>query len=548
MENRVLKENIIIETDSIKLSSLLHDYGFKNTDINFYEDKFSDLKELSVIQEGEFSNNSWTIIDLNTKVHYTFEFPLNRNRELTLALKSYVVLQVMEGFSVAHCQSILNRILRTISMSNNFDSEGYTAFELRFDQLSPRQKEDYSISCLGFYDFYASLFDRRYYSFLKTIPIADRKARELPDYQSVIAFDEIIKSFMDASSLEEKKRFYPLYLWWRITTVIPTRPEEFLLIKSNSVFERNNSYWIKIPRKKKERSHINQLEIEDTLKITKEIFDIIVEYKEMLTEEERSEYLFSYMGYFNFIKESHKQQSLGRRNRTDKMDKGQMYELLDDFYKEIVEERYKELDVSRVKLGDTRHFAFCNMMLQGFNMLTIARIGGHQSLKSQVHYSHHLDYFAEAKVRVLSDQIKRNRKRDIGMSFTDEINSLIVRSKMNNRNGLRVKNGYCHDVEFPNNCMSECLYCPSFTVDINNNPNVLKDLLSKSKQISQNISDQIETMQKLSREMFYDIKTVQYSHEEQERLFNLSKKLEQLINHKTMINSYIEEGGETNGK
>ena len=34
------------------------------------------------------------------------------------------------------------------------------------------------------------------------------------------------------------------------------------------------------------------------------------------------------------------------------------------------------------------------MMLQGFNMLSIARLGGHSQLEIRPHYHKHLDHFA----------------------------------------------------------------------------------------------------------------------------------------------------------
>ncbi|MGR5979261.1 hypothetical protein ACT7DJ_17430 [Bacillus cereus] len=46
--------------------------------------------------------------------------------------------------------------------------------------------------------------------------------------------------------------------------------------------------------------------------------------------------------------------------------------------------------------------AFCNMMLQGFNMLSIARIGGHKTLRQQLHYHAHLDHLAESAVHILA--------------------------------------------------------------------------------------------------------------------------------------------------
>ncbi|MEM5627556.1 hypothetical protein AAHB47_30555 [Bacillus wiedmannii] len=47
------------------------------------------------------------------------------------------------------------------------------------------------------------------------------------------------------------------------------------------------------------------------------------------------------------------------------------------------------------------------MMFQGFNMLTIARIGGHSSLDAQMHYFNHLEYFSQSSIQYLSDQYRK---------------------------------------------------------------------------------------------------------------------------------------------
>jgi glucose-6-phosphate 1-dehydrogenase len=67
--------------------------------------------------------------------------------------------------------------------------------------------------------------------------------------------------------------------------------------------------------------------------------------------------------------------------------------------------------IDRLTTGDARHYAFCNMMLQGFNMLSIARIGGHKTLRMQMHYHAHLEHFAVfrfIKAYDSSDEVHRH--------------------------------------------------------------------------------------------------------------------------------------------
>lgn len=47
---------------------------------------------------------------------------------------------------------------------------------------------------------------------------------------------------------------------------------------------------------------------------------------------------------------------------------------MNNFYKEIVEQMYLQHSLDKISPGDTRHFAIINMFLQGFNVLSIARL------------------------------------------------------------------------------------------------------------------------------------------------------------------------------
>lgn len=55
-------------------------------------------------------------------------------------------------------------------------------------------------------------------------------ARELPLLESVGIFDEIIVDYWKKAELTEKAYYYPVYLWWVLTTVLPLRVTEFTLI------------------------------------------------------------------------------------------------------------------------------------------------------------------------------------------------------------------------------------------------------------------------------------------------------------------------------
>ncbi|MEG2867899.1 MAG: tyrosine-type recombinase/integrase, partial [Terrisporobacter sp.] len=468
-----------------------------------------------------------------------FEFDIDESN-IIIPMKCFIIHGMESNLSPDYILSAVRRIKKDYKFTDGFSVEKFKEYEEMFIKSSKRIKEDIVLYHNMFSEYYEQYLPSIYLNLFKIKFRGKHNARTLPNYDSVLKFEYILNDYFENVSYELRKRFFPLFLWWKVTTIIPLRPEEFLDIKSSCLSMYNERYFITIPRKKK-KGKMAKIPITDTLQINKDTYDLINEYLDMQTEEEKGEYLFSYLAYHSFLPESHKKQAVSRRNRIDKMDNEQLRELIDDFYLEVIEESYKYVGLERLKLGDTRHFAFCNMRLQGFNALSIARIGGHDNLSSQVHYHSHSDYFAQAKVKVLSDIIQRNRKKDLGECDFLDSTQVILRSKiLKNFDGMKeVEEGYyCKDKEFPNNCIKECIQCDYSYLDLDN-PKVKNKLKCKSLEFNNEIELVIETMQELSKNMLYDIEMLMCSDEEQEKLFTLANKLEQLINEKANVDSYL---------
>src|SRR5699024_12777022 len=64
----------------------------------------------------------------------------------------------------------------------------------------------------------------------------------------------------------------------------------------------------------------------------------------------------------------------------------------------------------KIRPNDTRHFAFLNLMTQGYHPVEIARLGGHNSLNSQYHYHQHVEYWVASEVMelMLNFKLKEN--------------------------------------------------------------------------------------------------------------------------------------------
>mgnify|MGYP000937805467 CR=1 FL=1 len=80
----------------------------------------------------------------------------------------------------------------------------------------------------------------------------NKRQRTLADFDTYFIFDEIIKDYWKSSlSMEDRLFYYPLYLWWMITGVLPLRPREFLLTQRNCLIKNSDdAYYLKLRRNK----------------------------------------------------------------------------------------------------------------------------------------------------------------------------------------------------------------------------------------------------------------------------------------------------------
>src|SRR5699024_11770565 len=85
-------------------------------------------------------------------------------------------------------------------------------------------------------------------------------------------------------------------------------------------------------------------------------------------------------------------------------------EIMKGYKKDFVKVKKNDREVRNyVTPGYTRHFSICNLMLQGINPLSIAKMAGHVRIGTQRNYWGHLEYFVDSFVYILTSNNKVNR-------------------------------------------------------------------------------------------------------------------------------------------
>lgn len=466
---------------------------YKKEDLSIYKDKFNDLIGEGIFEENSlFEDHKWK--GYGSQHFETFDFTeIEFNQHLYLPLKCFVILQLHDKrLVVDSVQAELNYILNMIKRTSGYDKQLLKDF-IEFVELKSLETQrglvHYKHPNLAFI-YFNPINDSKDYiktliGFKDTFRLGE--VREIPTYSNFILFDEIIHDFMSNTTPNLREKYYPIFIWWRLTSVIPIRPIEFIEILNEGIrYEaKEDAYYVLIPRRKIQPDPINKIKhvaIQHELKMSKEMYNIISDFRK-LANIEHEKYLFPTSFYRKFL--TNKNISIKYLHYTDHMNWQQMTTLLDSFFDEVVYPQYDiavvekrdELDmenehktIKRFNLGDTRHMSICMMMMQGFSELTIAQMAGHKNIRTQSHYSSHIDDFQRSYSGLLEKSILQ--KMNLGdqsafNSFTFLQKQLLSYTNRDNPKARKISFGYCHSENFPNDCFSkDCIFCNKFMIDL----------------------------------------------------------------------------------
>ena len=260
----------------------------------------------------------------------------------------------------------------------------------------------------------------------------------LAEFESYFRFDDIITSFSRDVSGDNawKWYFYPLLLFWRITTVLPQRVTEFCVMPFDCVQEIDGLFYISIRRSRLKGSsafdpRIHMYTLKDdyelfTYEIPKDIYTMIRAYQDKTR---------GYAHPFDTLFSVEHLLSLGVGSlRTQQPDKvfgdDELRDLLADFYQEIIcgvyglqivtaddllarsySEEYgiyemKDNEIMKIQLRHTRHLSLINLALRGVNPMLIKDFAGHETAEMSAHYYSNTSKLVRCQVKHYYDKAK----------------------------------------------------------------------------------------------------------------------------------------------
>lgn len=414
------------------------------------------------------------------------------NREEKLLIKCWIG-SLLEKYRPSTCIHYFHHFCMAVNITKFFSLGriNHLVEWLHENHITNNEKSYVLSTVFSFFDFseidnsskyLAKLYDvRNKIKFVKN-PI------QLPSSKYILLFSYYLEKYFadikkdklsdDEEIIKKTILFYPILIWWNLTTIIPIRSTEFCLIKRDSISKEGNRFFVTITRIKKPLNdavnYYNKIEINESM------YYLLNNYIELTEEYGESETLISYRSLI--YADNSGRRELQKRD-LNSFNKNNLEKLLKRFYKEVINEYY-QINVpfnQRLSPNDTRHIAFVSLMMQGISPIEIARLGGHRTIAAQYHYSFHKEYWIDNEVFKLIKNYKNISTFDNNniRYIPENVKLKAFESPTSSFKG-ELEIGYCSDSLI--RCESkECMLCSHWRID-------LDDLKVKHDQIIEKVN------------------------------------------------------------
>lgn len=413
------------------------------------------VKEGTVIT-GTFDDNDWILNNEKNKVGLHFRINKAEYNENSIAdwtgctaecftecLKAYTVFQfgLIELTSLQLLVKDLCRLpgIAADKWSGSMDMQGYLE---GFLEMLPGENPARDV-----------LIER-----IQEIGFVGKKKgepRKLADFSCFLDFGRTMKEVWKELDEERKIYFFPVYLWWNLTSILPLRVTEFLLTPRDCLSIGRKGWELSIRRTKLKKGMDRiKYKIKDDYKI----------YRYAIPEE-MAENIKWYIEKTLSLPQS----MLGTLFVPDTasargyLDYYSMQLRLRNFNR-----RYMGDEAYPLRLGDTRHLAMINLMLSGGSPVICRELAGHESVDVSSNYYANLSSAVES---IVYDHYHRG-KGDA------ELGGLMRFPVSKDEDMVRIREGYCDykPVEHgdytecaksfgPVSGIGDCRYCAHFYPD-----------------------------------------------------------------------------------
>lgn len=385
---------------------------------------FRSAKADGIISFGGFDDSTWHMTDEYAGYGIDFEIDPSKAKEsldmlgvtasdLSIYMKYFVVFR-LGLLSLGAFRSIVHQIKAIIYLPSDRSirnvsalGEGAKCSELiDFFSGIPVTGETAQLYIDGISDELEALNDEEMLA-----ETSNDGRRRLATFESYFLFEEILNDFWRNCTNEHEKAFYyPVYLWWKITAVVPTRPKEFVVTPRDCLHKTSSGWQLTLRKSiikgatKRKGYKISRDFAEHKYLITDELADSIQEYMQITKDYPRTDIDTL------FIPDPHYMEwGYSRKINSRYYTYINLYTALKYFYSRIIVEKYGYVIVPKTKnvlddneiqfitLGDTRHISMISMIIEGASPVTAMLMAGHSSVDTSAHYLGNISTLVECR-------------------------------------------------------------------------------------------------------------------------------------------------------
>lgn len=482
------------------------------------KEKFKVFHEKGTILNDAFQDMEWRLTD--QKRNFSFQFgyrndelqALAREKAMSLLtfindLKSYIALTIGTT-SIENLRTLVKYTIDEVIRCEFFTKGAVPSGILHgspllayIELLSLRQgqyvPDDYIRLCRDAYTAYRTAEKNEK---------DDPQPATLNEFRSYFLLSDILEEYWTSNrdaGTRWKQYFYPFFLFWTITTVLPLRVTEFCVTPQDCIHMKEGRYYLTIRRSRLKGSSRRDPKIRDytlekdytlhTYEITRAIYDSILRYKE-ITAGFTHPYgtLFSVdhllsLGVGNLRTADDKKTFSPLELNTiikdfvDRVACG-MFHLIVVDDAELMRRSYdgedgvyemEDNEIMAPQAKHTRHLAMINLIIRGCNPMLIKEFAGHEKIQTSEHYFSNIVKTVRCSAKYYYDKAKAE---SAGANIKEALykQKYAPVSVLNNTafgNLTRVDGGTCN-ANYSSCAASgfNCSRCPGFTPDAEDLP------------------------------------------------------------------------------
>lgn len=401
-------------------------------------ERFRDYRKRGVICNGNFEDDVWTLTNELRKYAMDFRFDgsLFRLKAMSWAgcaeecyrecMKAFISLQ-LGSYSLPYLQVTLRKIKLIAGMEKEeakaFANRGHV-YIAGFFLFLP---EDNDLK-----DEIIEAMEERKWTIFASGP------RQLANFQSYLRFNKELDDFWKLAASGQKRFYFPVYFWWKLTSILPLRVTEFLVTPRDCLRQKDGGYLLSVRRTKLKKGGRKKLSYK-------------VESDFLLQSYEIPEWLFREIkNYLSVTEGENHLPELGTLLIPDKHTPSGYfsYHCFSNRLKQFCAEILGDSDYP-IHIGDTRHLAMINLMLSGGSPVICRELAGHESVKVSANYYANLSSIIESVVYERYHGWMRGLPLEGSLRFPV---ALPVEK-------IRTDSGWCDVPRVAKGDVSECLKC-----------------------------------------------------------------------------------------